>query len=224
MMSTSSPFSGILQSETFETLNKYYGISSLMQRNETFQCDKTQEFVKSDRPLITLPGNYYTNTYSIRTFQFRFDSGVANELSIECPICHEEFKIIVKPGRIKPKEEAEKEFKKVRSYSWIQLIGGIMLATISIYILIMREVYILPLVSPGELLGFLMFMLIGLIFAGLFLISLGYEKMKLNIHDVDFEYDIVSIVGNKSHSFYRGFGGTTYDRRYHPSSSEVFLF
>lgn len=193
-----------------------------MQRHETFQCNKTQEFVKSDRGLITLPGNYYTNTYSIKTFPFTFDSSVADKLSIECPICHEEFKIIVKPGRIKPKEEVEKEFKKVRSSAWIEIIGGIMLATISIYIFIMREVYILIEVIPGDLIGFLMFLLIGLIFAGLFLISLGYEKMKLNIHDVDFEYDIVRIVGNTSHAFYLGFT-TTYDRRYHPSSSQGFL-
>jgi hypothetical protein len=195
-----------------------------MQRDETFQCNKTREFVKSDRPLITLPGTYYSNTYSIRTFPFGFDSGVADKLSIECPICHEEFKIIVKPGRMKPKEEAEKEFKKVRSSGWIQIIGGIMLATISMYLFIMREVYILPSVSTGELIGFLMFLLIGLIFAGLFLISLGYEKLKLNIHDLDFECDRANIIGNNSHAFYRGFGGTTYERRYHPSSSQVFLF
>ena len=171
-----------------------------------------------------MPGNYYTSTYGIRTFPLAFDSSITDVLPIQCPICHEEFKIIVKPGRIKSKEEAEKEFKKVRSYGWIQIVGGIAISTISIYILIMREVYVLPSVASGDLLGFLMLILIGLIFVGLFLMSLGNEQIKKNIHDIDFEYDIVSIVGNTSHAFYRGFGGTAYDRRYHPSSSEVFLF
>jgi len=71
-----------------------------------------------------------------------------------------------------------------------------------------------------------MFMLIGLAFAGLVLISLGYEKIKINIHNVDFEHDAVRIVGkdyNKNHSFYSPIGGTD-DRKYHLCSSEVFPF
>jgi hypothetical protein len=197
-----------------------------MERHEVVQCNKTKEFIESDKPFITLPGNYYTSTYGIRTFPLAFDSSITDELPIQCPICHEEFKIIVKPGRIKPKEEAEKEFKKVRSYGWIQMVGGIAISIVSIYIFIMREIYVLPSVASGDIVGFLMLMLIGLIFVGLLLISRGNEQIKKNIHDIDFEYDMVRIVGkdyNNNHSFYRVTGGRDL-RGYHPSSNKEFFF
>jgi hypothetical protein len=199
-------FWGILQAKDFIII--VFTMIFYMERYELIQCNKTSEFVESDRPLIQTPFSspYITTKYSVKTFNISTNSKIANEIPIECPICHEEFKIIVKPGRIKTKEEAEKELRKVKSNGWIMIVCGIILIPGSI-------IYIIPIIFP-------LFTLFSFVLPviGLGLISLGYENAKQDITDVNFENDMITIVGkdnNNNHLFYNGMRGSIY-KEYHP--------